>query len=79
MMGYYNYGYGMGFFGIFFMALFWIGVIWFIVWLVRHSKMLENTNISPQEKNPIQILKERYAKGEINKKEFDEMKKDIER
>lgn len=75
MMEYYDFGYGMGFFGIFFMALFWIGVIWFIVWLVKQSKLSGNT----LEKTPLQILKGRYAKGEIKKKEYDEMKKDIER
>jgi len=78
MMGYYDYGYGMWGFGmVFFMALFWIGIIWFIVWLVRQSKM--PTNANTPERTPLQILKERYAKGEITKKEFDDMKKDIEK
>jgi putative membrane protein len=30
------------------------------------------------EKSGLEILKERYAKGEISKAEFDEMKKDLE-
>ncbi len=79
MMGYYDGygGYGMGFFGIFWMAIFWGAVIWFIIWLVKHSGA--NFNNSGIDKTPMHILKERYAKGEIKKKEFDEIRKDLER
>jgi len=59
---------------IFLIALFWAGVIALVVWginrLVRHSN-------SPTQQTPIDIAKERYAKGEINKEQFEQIKKDL--
>lgn len=76
MYGLYNgYGWGnmMGFWGGgFMMILFWVIVIYFIVWLVRNNKINE-----VDSKKSLDILKERYAKGEIDKKEFEEKKKDL--
>jgi len=78
MYGIYN-GYGgwgnmMGWFGGgIMMVLFWVAVIYFFVWLVRNNK----TNGIDSNKKALDILKERYAKGEIDKKEFEEKKKDL--
>jgi len=60
-----------GWFFIFMMA-FWGFIIWVIFSLIRGNR--ENGS---KEKSPLEILKERYAKGEVNKKEFEEMKKVI--
>ncbi|OGZ04963.1 MAG: hypothetical protein A2845_04485 [Candidatus Lloydbacteria bacterium RIFCSPHIGHO2_01_FULL_49_22] len=79
-----DYGYGyMGGFGSFFMLLFWGLVIWAIVSFVRaglgggHGCGHGHDN-GAHEKSPLDILKERYAKGEIDKKEFEEKKKDLQ-
>ena len=77
MYGIYN-GWGagnmMGYIGGgFMMIIFWLAVIYFIVWLVRNNK----TNVMDNNKKALDILKERYAKGEIDKKEFEEKKKDL--
>lgn len=61
-----------GFGGGIIMILFWVAVISFIIWLVQNNKTNE-----VDHKKAIEILKERYAKGEIYRKEFEEKKKDL--
>jgi len=73
MMGYGGWG-GFGF-GWIFMIIFWALIILGMVALVRY---LRGTKQNDAGKTPIDILKERYAKGEINKKEFEEMKKELQ-
>lgn len=33
----------------------------------------------PRDKTPLEILQERYARGEINKEEYEQKKRDLER
>ena len=77
MMG---WGYGMGWFGMIFMAVFWIAVIVGIVFLVRWLMLSTGTGShrAGLEDSALEILKRRYARGEINKEEFVEKKKDLE-
>lgn len=64
----------MSAFGGFWMLIFWAAFITFIIWIVR-----EVVGKKADEKSKaLNILKERYAKGEIDKKEFEEKKKDLE-
>lgn len=80
MYGFYN-GYGgwgpggmMGWFGGgIVMVVFWALLIGLIVWMVREASDRHVHHRS----NALEILKERYAKGEISKEEFDEKKKDL--
>lgn len=81
MGGYGGYGGGIFGLGVFFMLLFWALVIFAIVALVKRASGHEWHSCHPKksgEKSAIDILKERYAKGEVNKQEFEEKKKDLE-
>lgn len=60
------------------MWLFWIVIIGLIVWgaiaLTRHSGVRSEPGT---KQSPFDIAKERYARGEITKDEFERIKKDL--
>ena len=55
-----------------------LGIILLIVGAVVSGNKKESTYTREIEDDALDILEKRYAKGEITKKEFDEMKKDLE-
>lgn len=77
------YGWEMGGYGIFSMIVFWIiifiAVIYFIRLLIRNTQRGGPPDDRSQggSGKAIDILKERYARGEIDKAEFEEKKKDL--
>lgn len=77
MMG---WGFGMGWPGFFIMFGFWIvvivAIVLFIRWLILSSSQRGGRH---PEEAALDILKKRYARGEINKEEFEDKKKDLER
>ncbi len=73
-----NWGYGMGWFGWIFMIIFSIVVIAGVVILVRWMAFFGEKRRRPEsQETAIDILKKRYAKGEITKEEYEKIKKDI--
>lgn len=66
-------GIGMGIGGGF-MWLFWILLILGIVWAVKAVAGIGNSPKS-NTKSALDILKERYAKGEIEQQEFEQKRK----
>ncbi|MFO7598145.1 MAG: SHOCT domain-containing protein [Desulfocurvibacter africanus] len=71
MMGYGGYG------GIFMWLILIIVLAVVIYFVINRSKTTGNSIHSTGE-SPTEILKKRYAKGEISKEEFDKLKKEIE-
>ena len=75
MMG----NYGMGWFGGIFMIVFWIlilvGLVFVIRWLVQTTG--KKGNGVQHGSRAMEILKERYARGEIDRAQFEAMKRDL--
>lgn len=77
MMGNFaTYGPGsfFGFFGMLVMLIFWILIIVAVIALIR---WLIQGQGGAHGNRGLDILKERYAKGEINKEEFESKKRDL--
>lgn len=68
-------------FGFLFMILVWgviiIGAIWVGKNLLNSNGNLGDIFSSGREKSAFEILKDRYARGEITREEFENMKEDI--
>ena len=67
-------GQGFGFMALL-MIVFWGGIITLIVWGITRLTRRE-INYGAERKPP-EIARERYAKGEITKEQFNQIKKDL--
>lgn len=79
MHGYGGFG-GFGFMGIFSMVIWLvilIVIIYFLFMFIRDFGS-KNSITKTGKSHALNILKERYAKGEITKEEYLSMKKDLE-
>lgn len=74
MMGWVD-GYGWMGLGWIFMALFWVliivGIVALLQWLGMSGK-------GASRKTPLEILQERYARGEIEREEYEQKRRDLE-
>ena len=78
MMGWAD-GYGSMGPGWIFMILFWVLVVVGVVALVRWIGTRNNSGGNPRGKTPLEILQERYARGEIEQEEYEQKRRDLER
>ena len=79
MYGYYNYV-PWGGLGFIIPILFWVLLVVLLVGIFSRGMRYGNHGNHERfrmEKTPLDILQERYAKGEIEKKEYEEKKKDL--
>ncbi|MCL5070335.1 MAG: SHOCT domain-containing protein [Actinobacteria bacterium] len=67
----------MMFFGFIFIIPIIIGIILLVLWFIRGTgfnfDFINKTGVI----HSVEILKERYAKGEITKEQYESMKKDL--
>ena len=66
----------MMFFGFIFIIPIIIGIVLLVIWFIRRSGFNFDF-INKSATHTVEILKERYAKGELTKEQFEGMKKDL--
>ena len=81
----YGYGYGpqwgmmggYGGFGMIIWIIILIAIIALVAWLVRSQTSSSMHHLPPSRSSGLDVLEERYARGEINRDEYLQKKKDI--
>lgn len=78
MMHYYYNGYYPSYmwgFGSILTVIFWVFVIYILFMILKGRKTYESRH--GHKEDPIEILKIRFAKGDITKEQFESMKKEL--
>ncbi len=77
MMGYWGYGSGMGFMWLWWLA--WVVVIIALVWGGVRLLGASGRSSAAADESPETILKRRYARGEVDREEFERRLADLRR
>ena len=72
----YWWGHGFGFMWIF-PIIFLVVLLFFMRGMFGFGSLRNNENNSPRSESAHEILDKRFAKGEINKEEYGEMKQSL--
>ncbi len=80
-------GFGLGGLGLIFMFIFWIVIIALAVWFLstlfpRVSNQASNpsqpgSQQTQASESPLEVLQRRYARGEITKAEYEQIRRDL--
>ncbi len=69
---------GMEWGGMWFGWIIWLviigGIVWVVATIVNNRKQ---QNYFPREEDALEILKKRYARSEITREQFEQMKRDL--
>ncbi len=76
MMWWYGWGWGWMILMMILMIVFWGGVIALIVWAVTRFARRTGSTITHRT-DPLDIAKERYARGEITKEQYEQIRRDL--
>lgn len=61
------------------MWIFWLIVIFIVVFIARLMMNSSGQKSGTTSEKPVDILKQRYARGEIDKNEFESLKQELEK
>jgi len=74
-----GWGWGWMVGGWLMMVAFWAVIIFLVVWAVRTFARPSGLQQAPSSpRSPLDIAKERYARGEITREEFEEIRRTLE-
>jgi len=78
-----DFGWGTMILGGLLMLLFWVIVIALAVWAIRAITRTgrdreEGRPLDLHENTAVEILKQRYARGEISREEYQDLRRDLE-
>ncbi len=63
------------------MLIFWLlvlaGIVFLVLWVLRAYRRGEAAPPSGGTSRALEILKERYARGELTREQYDQMRRDI--
>jgi putative membrane protein len=78
-MMWFGYGPGWGWMalGWIMMMVFWALVIVGVVALVKYASIRSLPRVAGSADSPLEILRRRYATGQLTKEQFEEMKRDV--